>query len=189
MAGAAYSDNLCRFFSVALEHVVELNLTYFHFLHDLDLMKLLPKEALKGLHALSMSLCVLGCQCAAHHLLTAGSDLRELDMRIDRRGGELMRRACKFVLHQKAVRLPPSGATLVVRTGVAKLTVRDVPAHGQLWLIACCPGAVTVRLVDWPGEIRSQYFGYIEDPFVETQPSDASFFSIRVCPSRIGNYR
>ncbi|KAL3203131.1 hypothetical protein MRX96_042142 [Rhipicephalus microplus] len=151
-------------------------------------MKLLPKETLKRLHTLSMSLCVLGCQSAVHRLLTACSDLRELDVRTDRRGGDFMRHACEFFLHQKAVRSPPSDATLVVCTSVAKLAVRDVPARVHLWFIGCCPGAVTVWLVDWPGEIRSQYFGYIEDPFVETQPSDASFFSIRVCRSKIGNY-
>ncbi|KAL3217125.1 hypothetical protein MRX96_032559 [Rhipicephalus microplus] len=84
MAGAAYSDNLCCFFSVALEHVIELNLTSFHFHQDLDPMKLLRKETLKRLHTLSMSLCVLGCQSAVHRFLTACSDLRQLDVRIDR---------------------------------------------------------------------------------------------------------
>ncbi|KAL1483235.1 hypothetical protein MTO96_033335 [Rhipicephalus appendiculatus] len=130
-AGSAYSGNLRRFFSVALEHVVELNLTF----------------------------------SAAQRLLTVCSDLRELDVRIDKRGGEFKCRSCEPLLNKGAFQSPPNGAPLVVRSGVAKLTVCDVPAHVQLWLVECCPVAVTVRLVEWPGNIRSLNSGYLADLF------------------------
>ncbi|KAH7955249.1 hypothetical protein HPB51_028151 [Rhipicephalus microplus] len=108
MAGAAYSDNLCRFFSLTLEHVIELNMTSLPFHRDLDPMKLLPKETLKCQHPLSMSLCVLGCQFAAHHLLTACSDLRELDVRINRGRGEL-------IVPRLRVCSPPKGRQITTK--------------------------------------------------------------------------
>ncbi|KAH7943658.1 hypothetical protein HPB52_009863 [Rhipicephalus sanguineus] len=64
-SGTAYRDNLRGFFSVPLEHVVELNLTWFHFHRDFDPTELLPEEALKRLHAFSAPPCVFRSQCAS----------------------------------------------------------------------------------------------------------------------------
>ncbi|KAH8039801.1 hypothetical protein HPB51_008803 [Rhipicephalus microplus] len=158
---AAYHDILRQFFSVALEHVVELNLTSFHFHPDLDLVALLPEGTLKTLRAFSAPPCVFPSQSAVRRLLTVCSDLRELDVRIDRRGGQLRCVACEPIRHNKIVEAAPDDATSVVRSGVARLTVCDVPAHVQLWFLECCQAAVKVRLIEWPVITKKQSYGYL----------------------------
>ncbi|KAL1483121.1 hypothetical protein MTO96_002190 [Rhipicephalus appendiculatus] len=135
---AAYRDDLRRFFSVALEHVVELNLTSFHFHPDLDPMELLPEETLKPLHAFSAPPCVFPSA-----------------------GGQFNCASCEPVLNKKTIEPPPDTVTSVVRSGVARLTVCDVPAHVQLWFLECCQVAVRVRLIEWPVSTRKLGYGYL----------------------------
>ncbi|KAH8042829.1 hypothetical protein HPB51_025881 [Rhipicephalus microplus] len=158
---AAYHDILRQFFSVALEHVVELNLTSFHFHPDLDLVAQLPEGTLKTLRAFSAPPCVFPSQSAVRRLLTVCSYLRELDVRIDRRGGQLRCVAYEPMRHNKIVEAAPDDATSVVRSGVARLTVCDVPAHVQLWFLECCQAAVKVRLIEWPVITKKQSYGYL----------------------------
>ncbi|KAL3224728.1 hypothetical protein MRX96_049423, partial [Rhipicephalus microplus] len=158
---AAYHDILRQFFSVALEHVVELNLTSFHFHPDLDLVARLPEGTLKTLRAFSAPPCVFPSQSAVRRLLTVCSDLRELDVRIDRRGGQLRCVACEPIRHNKVIEAAPDDATSVVRSGVVRLTVCNVPAHVQLWFLECCQAAVKVRLIEWPVITKKQSYGYL----------------------------
>ncbi|KAH7943159.1 uncharacterized protein LOC119400010 isoform X2 [Rhipicephalus sanguineus] len=156
---AASRGCLGQFFSVALEHVVELNLNSFHFRSDLDLIKLLPKGTLRRLQALSAPPCGFPSQSAVRRLPTRCPNLRELDVRIDTRGGQFRCGSCEL-LQLNAI---PSKARVpsVVHSGIARLTVCHVPAHVLLWYAKCCPAAVTVRLADWPGDAGGLKYDFL----------------------------
>ncbi|KAL1415043.1 hypothetical protein MTO96_006991 [Rhipicephalus appendiculatus] len=157
----AYHKNLRWFFSVALKHVVELNLTSFHFQPDLDTIELLPEETLKRLHALSAPPCAFPRQSNVRSLLTLCSNLRELDVRIDRRGGQFQCASCKRLVNIESVEPPRDSAPSAVRSGVIRLTVCDVPAHVQPWFLECCPVAVRVRLVESPVSTSRPEYDYL----------------------------
>ncbi|KAL1452282.1 hypothetical protein MTO96_043859 [Rhipicephalus appendiculatus] len=64
-AGVAYRESLRRVFDTALKHVVELNISSFHFGPDLDLSDLLRDGSLQFLQSLSTSTCGLRRPLAA----------------------------------------------------------------------------------------------------------------------------
>ncbi|KAL1433208.1 hypothetical protein MTO96_012793 [Rhipicephalus appendiculatus] len=132
-AGSAHRDVL-QFLSVVLEHIVELNLSSFHFGPDLDLMELLQENTLNSLQALSAPPCGFSSQYyALSRLPTSCPNLRDLDVRIGRRGGHFQ-----------------CAAPLLYPSGIASLTLCHVPVHVMLWFVERYGVMGTLRLGEWP---------------------------------------
>ncbi|KAL1424462.1 hypothetical protein MTO96_020246 [Rhipicephalus appendiculatus] len=67
-AGGTYRDSLRYFFEKALKHITELNISFFHFGHDLNVDDLLQKGSLHFLQSLSVSPCGLRSPSALRRL-------------------------------------------------------------------------------------------------------------------------
>ncbi|XP_070385580.1 uncharacterized protein [Dermacentor albipictus] len=84
MAHNVYLSSLCELFLV-LKHLVELNVSSFHFGWDFDLTQLLGYAELRFLQALSTAPCGLHHPKAVHTLARACRELVQLDVRVERR--------------------------------------------------------------------------------------------------------
>lgn len=144
--------------SVVLEHIVELNLSSFHFLPDLGLMEPLQEYTLNPLQALSAPPCEFLSQYAVSRLPTSCTNLRDLDVRIDRRGGHLQCSYCELLHSRATLQSPPSFADLVFHhSGVAKLTLCHMPAHVGLRFVECYEVTGMLRLAEWPAVESVKY--------------------------------
>ncbi|KAH7977606.1 hypothetical protein HPB49_002953 [Dermacentor silvarum] len=131
-ADGVYLDPLREFMRV-LEHVVELNVSSFHFGPGLDLVQLLQYGALRFLQALSAPPCGLRHPFALRRLAQLCRNLEDLDVRLDRQGRFDECSTCNLdfcfdsddlaALHQDV----PS-----YRCGLHRLTLSDVPALASL---------------------------------------------------------
>ncbi|KAL1470399.1 hypothetical protein MTO96_024334 [Rhipicephalus appendiculatus] len=86
------------------KHVVELNLSWFHFRKDLGLIELLPVGSLRRLEALSVPPCGFGSQSAVRRLPKTFPKLRDLDVRFDSRGGTVPVRFVQDSLRHRTFR-------------------------------------------------------------------------------------
>lgn len=131
-ADGVYLDPLRELMRV-LEHVVELNVSSFHFGPGLDLVQLLQYGALRFLQALSAPPCGLRHPFALRRLAQLCRNLKDLDVRLDRQGRFDECSTCNLdfcfdsddlaALHQDV----PS-----YRCGLHRLTLSDVPALASL---------------------------------------------------------
>ncbi|XP_070380145.1 uncharacterized protein [Dermacentor albipictus] len=156
-AGAAYHDSLRDFISVKLKQLVELNINAFHFGPDLDLTTLLQDGSLEHLQSLSATPCGLRRPSALRRLAQNCTELKELDVRIDRRGSFVRCAICEgvFVLHPEDIP-EMHDATPMFQNALARLTLSDVHGRISLWLIETCP-ALSVRLSDCPNPSHPDY--------------------------------
>ncbi|KAH6942327.1 hypothetical protein HPB50_003913 [Hyalomma asiaticum] len=150
-----------EFFSAAPTHIVELNMNSFHFRGELDFMELLPEATLNSLQALSAPPCMFRNQSAVRLLPIVCPNLRDLDVRVDSRGGEFSCTSCKTHPCNKeaAARLQPAAGVAESFAGIARLTLSLVPARLLLWFVGCCGTAVTMRLADWSTTLRFRNLG------------------------------
>ncbi|KAH7943262.1 hypothetical protein HPB52_006581 [Rhipicephalus sanguineus] len=122
-AGGTYRDNLRHLFSTALRHIVELNVSSFHFGPDLDFGELLLDGTLMQLHSLSASLYGLRRPSALHRLAESCPEFKHLDVRIPWRCGD----------------------------GVVRLSLTGVQDTAWVsWFIESCRPTATVRLCNTP---------------------------------------
>ncbi|KAH7950277.1 hypothetical protein HPB49_021798 [Dermacentor silvarum] len=156
-AGASYRDSLRDFFTIALKHIVELNISSFHFGPDLDLTELLQDGSLKYLQSFSAPPCGLRRPPALRRLAQNCPDFKELDVRIDRRGSFVRCAVCEgeFFLNPEDM-VEMNNAAPVFHNGLARLTLNDVHGRICLWFVEACP-AVTVRLSDCPSPLHPDY--------------------------------
>ncbi|XP_070380108.1 uncharacterized protein [Dermacentor albipictus] len=156
-AGAAYHDSLRDFISVKLKQLVELNISAFHFGPDLDLTTLLQDGSLEHLQSLSATPCGLRRPSALRRLAQNCTELKELDVRIDRRGSFVRCTVCEGEFDLHAEDIPEMhDATPMFQNALARLTLSDVHGRISLWLIETCP-ALSVRLSDCPYPSHPDY--------------------------------
>ncbi|KAH7943158.1 uncharacterized protein LOC119400011 [Rhipicephalus sanguineus] len=151
-AGGAFRNCLFAFFSVALEQVVELNLSAFHVRPELDLMELLHKRTLSRLQGFSAPPCAFRSQSAVRRLVAICPNLRDLDVRIQRVQGHYGCASCQLLLfrNEGSAQPPSNPGVLSPRcNGIARLTLCDVPFSVLLWFLECYGAAVTLRLAHW----------------------------------------
>ncbi|KAH7986754.1 hypothetical protein HPB52_024742 [Rhipicephalus sanguineus] len=141
-AGGNYRDCL-RAFSNALAHVVEINISTFHFEIGLDVTALLQEGSLQFLQSLSAPPCGFRRVSALRRLALHCPDFQELDVRFERRG-RFSRKATEF----------RDGASPVFRNGLARLTLSQLHDAACLWFIESCKPMATLRLSYCPLEIH-----------------------------------
>ncbi|KAH6943105.1 hypothetical protein HPB50_016009 [Hyalomma asiaticum] len=146
-AGGRYRNSLCQFFSTALENVVELNVSSFHFGPAMDLSDMLRDGSLKRLCSLSASPCGLGLTSSLSRLAQNCSDLKELDVRVERRGSFQRCAACDDLVADPSY-APVSNDDLVPAfpSGLDRLTLSGIRGYGSLWFIKSCGPTATMRL-------------------------------------------
>ncbi|KAH7979949.1 hypothetical protein HPB49_012147 [Dermacentor silvarum] len=157
LAGATYLHSLREFFSTAMRHLVELNVSSFHFGPDFDLTELLQEGTLKFLEALSAPPCGLCHPTALRRLAHYCPHLEDLDVRFDRQGSfvQCIVCECEFRLEPEDMVEQHTGAPLF-RNGLARLTFSDVPELVSLRFLERCQ-MVTLRLSNCPGPSHPDY--------------------------------
>ncbi|KAH8037060.1 hypothetical protein HPB51_008484 [Rhipicephalus microplus] len=145
------SQCLRNFFSVALDQVVELNLSSLHVHHELDLMDLLPEKTLYRLEAFSAPPCAFRSQSAVRRLEASCPNLLNLDVRIQRLQGHFRCASCELLISEEWTMQPWSipGAFYYRFKGIARLTLCDVSSEALLWFLECYGAAVVLRLSNW----------------------------------------
>ncbi|XP_050022724.2 uncharacterized protein [Dermacentor andersoni] len=127
-----YLDAL-REFTPVLEHIVELNVSSFHFGPGLDLVQVLQDGALRFLQALSAPPCGLRHPFALRRLAQLCRNLEDLDIRLDRRGRFDECSTCNLELCFDAEDLAALHDDVPwYRCGLHRLTLSDVPALTSL---------------------------------------------------------
>ncbi|KAL3178764.1 hypothetical protein MRX96_009443 [Rhipicephalus microplus] len=149
-AGGSYLDCL-REFSARLRHVVEVNISTFHFATGLDVSALLQEGSLQFLQSLSAPPCGFRCVSALRRLSLHCPDFRELDVRFETRGNLSRCEGCEDESSLVAEFRNCTGPAFP--NGLAMLTlwyVRDVMCR---WLIECCCPMATLRLSYCPSKL------------------------------------
>ncbi|KAL1470939.1 hypothetical protein MTO96_040179, partial [Rhipicephalus appendiculatus] len=152
-AGVAYRESLRQVFDTALKHVVELNISSFHFGRDLDLSDLLRDGSLQFLQSLSTSTCGLRRPLAAlYRLARCCPDFKELDVRFDEGGGVVRCDGCEghVPLDPEEAKEVPNCSRAVFPKGLAKLTLKSVRLTVFSCLIDRCLSVTTLRLLNCP---------------------------------------
>ncbi|KAH6942326.1 hypothetical protein HPB50_003912 [Hyalomma asiaticum] len=148
-------DCLREFFTTTLFHIVELNVSSFHFNIDIDLIQLLPEEMLNRLQALSLPPCAFQCRSALRRLTISSFSLRELDVRTDKRGGIILCSFCMLCVTDMVELHPDDPVWPAFRNVLVRLTLHDVQPDYCLWFARWCR-AFTVRLSEWLGIYRDK---------------------------------
>ncbi|KAL1482713.1 hypothetical protein MTO96_033604 [Rhipicephalus appendiculatus] len=146
-AGSQYRDCL-RVFSTSLRHVVELNISAFHFQIGVDVTVLLQDGSLEFLQALSAPPCAFRRVTALRRLALHCPDLRELDVRFETRGRFSRCDGCEgtsLLVTEEGTEFR-DGASPVFRNGLARVTLSHVRDTACLWFIECCRPMATLRL-------------------------------------------
>ncbi|XP_049273831.1 uncharacterized protein LOC119399003 isoform X1 [Rhipicephalus sanguineus] len=146
-AGGNYRDCL-RAFSNALAHVVEINISTFHFEIGLDVTALLQEGSLQFLQSLSAPPCGFRRVSALRRLALHCSDFQELDVRFERRGRFSRCDGCEgnsSLVTEEGTEFR-DGASPVFRNGLARLTLSQVHDAACLWFIESCKPMATLRL-------------------------------------------
>ncbi|KAH7943654.1 hypothetical protein HPB52_009859 [Rhipicephalus sanguineus] len=148
-AGGACRDHLENFFC-ALESIVELNVSSFHFPLNVNARRLLLDTPLgRRLLALSAPPCWFPKQSCVRMLTFACPNLTDLDVRVESRGGHLQCDSCSNLLYRAERMQEPSDASEFLSTTIARLTLCDVPYRVLPWYFECFGAAVTLRLAEW----------------------------------------
>ncbi|KAH7943656.1 hypothetical protein HPB52_009861 [Rhipicephalus sanguineus] len=148
-AGTAWRNYLAHL-SLALNSIVELNVSSFHFRLDIDLMTLLKDTPLgRRLLALSASPCWFLGRSSVRLLPSACPNLRDLDVRVESRGGRLQCASCHNLIYRAEPIQEPSDAARQLSTGIARLTLCNVPFDVLAWYFEYFGAAVTLRLAEW----------------------------------------
>ncbi|KAL1483107.1 hypothetical protein MTO96_002177 [Rhipicephalus appendiculatus] len=124
LAGPAYRDSLLFFFAHTFRHLLELNISSFHFGPDLDVKELLQDATLAKLRHLA-----------------------ELDVRYEKKGGAVRCPCCEADVPldpDAPTRVP--GGTVGFRNRLVRLTLCGVRFPVGLHFIECCGPTTTVRL-------------------------------------------
>ncbi|KAH7943168.1 hypothetical protein HPB52_005957 [Rhipicephalus sanguineus] len=159
-AGAKCRDYLERF-SFALDSIVELNVSSFHFRLDVDLRKLLRDTPLgRRLLALSAPPCWFPRSSSVRGLPLGCPNLRDLDVRVVSPGGHLRCASCHNLLFRTDAVQEPSDAATSSTTSIARLTLCDVPYEVLPWYLECYRAAATLRLAEWR-LVGSPPFGHL----------------------------
>ncbi|XP_049273832.1 uncharacterized protein LOC119399003 isoform X2 [Rhipicephalus sanguineus] len=145
-AGGNYRDCL-RAFSNALAHVVEINISTFHFEIGLDVTALLQEGSLQFLQSLSAPPCGFRpCQLCAVWRSTAPTSRNWTSAS---RGGAFSRcDGCEgnsSLVTEEGTEFR-DGASPVFRNGLARLTLSQVHDAACLWFIESCKPMATLRL-------------------------------------------
>ncbi|KAH8037061.1 hypothetical protein HPB51_008485 [Rhipicephalus microplus] len=150
-AGGAFRECLRNFFSVALEHVVELNLSSLHVRPNLDLMDLLQERMLNTLKAFSVPPCAFRSQSAVRRLEASCPNLVDLDVRIQRLQRHSLCASCELLLSPEWNERPRSKPKegYYRYNAIDRLTLCDVSSDALLWFLECYGAAVRLRLVNW----------------------------------------
>ncbi|KAH7944416.1 uncharacterized protein LOC119399974 [Rhipicephalus sanguineus] len=154
-AGVTYREILRFFFSTALRHIVELNVSSFHFGPDLDFGDLLQDGSLACLHSLSASLCGLRRPSVLRRLAQSCPEFKDLDVRILEgcRDGVVRCDGCVAEFRHDTAEARDDAWRPLFGNGLRRLNLTDV--HDTAWLSwfieSCCPTA-TVMLCDSPSK-------------------------------------
>ncbi|KAH6942096.1 hypothetical protein HPB50_000671 [Hyalomma asiaticum] len=151
-AGNPCRENLRIFFSSALQHIVELNMSSFHFDDDLDLTHLLQDGSLMSLRSLSASPCGLRRPSAPQCLAKYCPELRDLDLRIELNGSFISCTSCEVELaplkEEELIGMPSSGS-VSFRKPLASLTFSGVSFAACVWFIESCGATTRIQLSDY----------------------------------------
>ncbi|KAH7943852.1 hypothetical protein HPB52_011995 [Rhipicephalus sanguineus] len=146
-AGGNYRDCL-RAFSNAIAHVVEINISTFHFEIGLDVTALLQEGSLQFLQSLSAPPCGFRRVSALRRLALHCPNFQELDVRFERRGRLSRCDGCEGnrpLVNEEGTEFH-DGASPVFRNGLARLTLSQVHDAACLWFIESCKPMATLRL-------------------------------------------
>ncbi|KAH6942807.1 hypothetical protein HPB50_010754 [Hyalomma asiaticum] len=156
-AGSKYRENLRFFFCTALWHVVELNMSSFHFDDDLDLAHLLQDKCLRTLRSLSASPCGLRRPLALQRLAECCPELRDLDVRFERNGSFVSCTSCEAELaplKELELLAMRSDGSVSFRNPLASLTFSGVPFAACVWFIEKCGATTRIQLSDYSSPSR-----------------------------------
>ncbi|KAH6943104.1 hypothetical protein HPB50_016008 [Hyalomma asiaticum] len=153
IAGVACFDSIRLFLSEALENIVELNISAFHFGPGMQLSAVLQGGSLKRLKSLSASPCNFSSTSSMQCLAEGRPRFKELDVRIETTGRLQRCGVCEhFVVCPGEAGQPGSSPSAVFRDRLAILTLANLQVSGCLWYIKSCGKASTVRIsgCSWP---------------------------------------
>ncbi|KAH6942337.1 hypothetical protein HPB50_003923 [Hyalomma asiaticum] len=152
-AGVAYRCSLRQLFSTALDDIVELNVSCFHFSPEMDLADVLKCDSLRHLQSLSVSPCGLRRPSALRRLAKYCPKFRDLDVRIERKGRYQRCDSCdgesladsEILMEINALKIRNGGRPLF-RNGLARLSLTGLRNNTCFWFIESCSPAAAVRL-------------------------------------------
>ncbi|KAH7939334.1 hypothetical protein HPB52_011165 [Rhipicephalus sanguineus] len=155
--GGAYRECLRQFLDTALKHVVELNISSFHFGPDLDLSDLLRDGSLQFLQSLSVSTCGFRRPLVTlYRLAQCCPDFKDLDVRFDVRFNEndsvVGCYGCEGLValdSGEAIEMQ-NCSRAAFPNGLEKLTLKSVHHTAFSCLIDKCLPVATLRLLNCP---------------------------------------
>ncbi|XP_065292437.1 uncharacterized protein [Dermacentor albipictus] len=147
-AGGNYRQSL-RELLTAVQHIVELNVSSFHFRADNDFTAMLEEVRLPSLRALCAPPCGFCHRFALRRLALSCPNLEDLDVRFDRQGSLARCAACDggFCTEPEEDMDGSHANGPFLRIKLVGLTLSDVPRLISMWFLEHCR-AVTVRLAD-----------------------------------------
>lgn len=164
MAGATYRDSLRYLLSTVLKCVTELNISSFHFGPDLDVVELFQEGSLKYLQSFSASPCGLRRPSALRFLAQNCPDLKDLDVRYERRGRFHRCTICdgEVLADADDATKSCSSASPVFPNGLARLTLTGLQRKTCFSFIGSCKQAVTMRLSDCSASSDANYVPFVQ---------------------------
>ncbi|KAH7938976.1 hypothetical protein HPB52_003154 [Rhipicephalus sanguineus] len=155
--GGAYRESLRQFLDTALKHVVELNISSFHFGPDLDLSDLLRDGSLHFLQSLSVSTCGFRRPLVTlYRLAQCCPDFKDLDVRFDVRLNEsdsvVGCYGCEGLValdSEEAIEMQ-NCSRAAFPNGLEKLTLKSVHHTVFSCVIDRCLPVATLRLLNCP---------------------------------------
>ncbi|KAL1430735.1 hypothetical protein MTO96_002338 [Rhipicephalus appendiculatus] len=134
---------------LALDSIVELNVSSFHVEVGVDLNRLLQETPLGSrLLALSIPPCWFPQQSSVRTLPTVCPSLRDLDVRVGTRGF-LRCASCQNLFNSTVPVQEPSNAALSLSKNITRLTLCDMPYLVLLSYFQCYRAVTTLRLAGW----------------------------------------